>query len=253
MTDEQTVITENTEATGNNEVTATAEPITVAVQNPTPEEMKGLIESIKVNYAFDVTVRDTKFNFKKTKDKDTGVELIREPVVLAVPYPSVNGVLKILEDGGKGLELLLEAMETVVNSAARDILSDGQEGMTLNAATFPVDKLAWEVIANIPKTQRRGGGIPKETWEEFGTDYLEVMPTATGKTVEQIATASKILQSKLAGVKTNAPVLELLVGQLAIYMEHSPKATDYQECVEFLLAKAETFLNVSPEELLANL
>lgn len=230
--------------------TANAKSVTISVENPSNEEMAAIIDKIKVNYNFDVTVKPTQFNFKKSKDKDTGIETVREPVVLAVPYPSVQGIVAILEAGGKGLELLLDAMEGVVNSQARDLL---YEDTTLTAATFPVDKCSWDFISKIPKAQRRGGGIPKEIWEAFGQDYVECMPAITGKTVEQIANAAKILVSKLSTVKTNEPVLNLLVEQLAIYTENSPNIEEFEECVAFLLNKADTFLNVSEEDLLANL
>lgn len=228
-------------------------PTVISVDNPTTEEMAALCESVKVNYDFNVSARAVKFNFKKTKDKTTGIETVREAVELAIPYPSMDGIVAILEAGGKGLELLVEAMEGVVNSVARDLLSDGSEGLALNAANFPVDKLAWEVIANMPKAARRGGGIPKEIWEAFAQDYVEVMPEVTGKTIDQVANAAKILAAKLTAVRTNEPVLNLLVEQLAVYAEHSPNAEEYQDCVSFLLNKADTFLNVSPEELLSAL
>lgn len=231
---------------------AEAQPKTniIEVANPTEEEMKGILESIKVNYDFKVTTKPVNFNFKKSVDKITGIETIRKPVQLAIPYPSVEGVVNILETGGKGLELLMEAIEGVVNSAARDLLYEDEK---LNAATFPVEKISWEAIANLPKAQRRGGGIPKETWESFAQDYVEVMPAITGKTLEQVANAAKILMNKLQQVRTNEPVLNLLVEQLAIYAENSPNIEEYQDCVAFLLNKADTFLNVSEEELLANL
>lgn len=222
----------------------------IEVINPSSEEMSKLLENIKINYNFDVNVKPVNFNFKKSTDKETGIETIRKPVQLAIPYPSVPGIVNILERGGKELELLLEVMESAVNSAARDLLYEDE---TLNAVTFPVDKVSWEAIANLPKAQRRGGGIPKETWEGFVLDYCEVMPAATGKTVEQVANAAKILGNKLAQVKTNEPVLQLLVEQLAIYLEHSPNIEEYQDCVAFLINKANNFLNVSEEELLANL
>jgi hypothetical protein len=225
----------------------------ISVVNPNPEEMAALCESIKVAYDFNVSTRAVKFNFKKTKDKTTGIETIREPVELAIPYPSMEGIVAILEQGGKGLELLVEALEGVVNNAARDLLNDGPDGTKLNAANFPVDKVSWEFIANMPKAQRRGGGIPKETWEGFAQDYVEVMPEVTGKTIEQVANAAKILAGKLAAVRTNEPVLQLLVEQLAVYAENSPNVEEFQDCVAFLLGKADTFLNVSNEELLANL
>jgi hypothetical protein len=224
--------------------------VLVEVVNPSKEDMAGITEHINANFDFDVNSKAVTFNFKKSKDKDSGIITERKPVQLAVPYPSVQGILTILEAGGKGLELLIDAMETVVNSATRDLL---YEDLTITASTLPVDKLSWEHIANIPKVQRRGGGIPKEVWEAFGADYVEVMPEATGKTEEQCANAAKLLVNKLSTVKTNKEVINFLVGVLATYAEHSPNIAEFSECVEFLLSKAEGLLNVSEEELLAAL
>ena len=235
------------------EVVETAKPtgpVTIVATNPSPEEMVALCENIRVNHDFKVDVKPVKFNFKKQKDKDTGIETIREAVELAIAFPSVEGIIAILEAGGKQLELLQDAVEGVITGVARDIIA---EDTGINASNFPIDKISWDSIANMPKAQRRGGGIPKEVWEGFAQDYTEVMPEATGKSVEQITNAAKILAAKLTAVRTNEPVLELLVEQLAIYADNSPNIEEYKECVEFLLNKAETFLNVSPEELLANL
>lgn len=229
---------------------ADAKVVVVEVANPTTEEAASLAHEIKANFDFDVTVKPVMFNFKKSKDKDTGIETLRKPVQLAVPYPSVQGIVAILEAGGKELDLLIEAMENVVNTAAREIL---YEDLTLTAATFPVERLSWLAIASVPKVQRRGGGIPKDTWDAFCQDYCEVMPAAAGKTPEQCANAAKILGQKLQPVKTNEAVIQLLVTQLAIYAEATPNLEEFSDCVEFLLAKADAFLNVSEEELLANL
>ena len=245
--------TEATETEAPPEVEA-ADPKSVVIKaiNPTKEEMVTLRESIAGNYNFNVDVKPVVFNFKKSKDKDTGIETSREAVELALPYPSIEGILAILEaeDDGKQLSLLQDAIEDVINSVAREILYDDT---TLSAATFPVNKVSWEAIANMPKAQRRGGGIPKETWEDFGKDYGSVMPEATGKSVDQVANMVKILVSKLSNVKTNFAVLELAVEQLAIYADKSENIEDYTECVEFLLKKADVLLNVSPEDLLTNL
>lgn len=249
---ETTQATQDNEAVAEEATTTTTDPkqVVVKVANPTAEEMSEILKDVKINYDFNVDVKSTQFNFKKSKDKATGIETIREPVVLAVPYPSVDGIVAILEAGGKQLELLQDAIEAVVNSQARDLL---YEDTALTAATFPVDKVSWDFISNIPKAQRRGGGIPKEIWESFGQDYVEVMPEITGKTVEQIANAAKILVNKLASVKTNEPVLNLLVEQLGLYAAKSPNIEEYEECVAFLLNKADTFLNISEADLLANL
>ncbi len=236
-----------------------AKELVIEVANPTTEEMQTLRAGITADYDFAVDTKAVKFNFKKTVDKDSGIEIIRKPVDLAIPYPSVDGIIAIIEnkdeegnvrENNKGLELLQEAIETVVNAAARSILYDDRE---LTAATFPVEKLSWEFIANIPKVTRRGGGIPKETWDEFAADYIEVMPEATGKDIPACTNAAKLFSNKLSTVRTNKPVLELLMGQLAVYAEHSPNIEDYVDCVNFLVKKGEDFLNTTEEELLANL
>ena len=225
-------------------------PVTIPAVNPSAEEMTALLESIKVNHDFKVDVKPVKFNFKKQVDKDSGIETIRQAVELALPFPSVEGIIAILEAGGKELELLQDAIEGIVTAQARDIIADDTG---INAANFPLDKITWNFIANMPKAQRRGGGIPKEVWEAFSQDYVEVMPSITGKTVEQVSNAAKILMNKLTQVRTNDDVLNLLVEQLAVYADNSPNIEEYKECVEFLLNKADLFLNVSPEELLKGL
>lgn len=222
----------------------------IEVQNPTAEEMQGICKTINAKYDNLVNTQAVEFKFKKSVDKNSGIETIRTPVELAIPFVSVDGIVAILEAGGKGLELLLEATADVVKAAARDVLYDDTK---LTAATFPVDKVSWEFIANIPKVQRRGGGIPKTTWDAFAVDYCEVMPTATGKTVAQVANAAKILVGKLSQVRTNEPILTLLVAQLALYTDKSPNIEEFQECVSFLVTKADAFLNTSEEELLGNL
>lgn len=221
----------------------------IEVQTPTAEEFAAIAREINAKLP-DVATKQTQFKFKKAKDKDSGVEIVRKPVTLAVPYPTVNGIIAILETGGKQLELLMEAVEGVINSAARDILSEDFE---YNAATFPVEKLTWDFIANMPKAARRGGGIPKETWEAFAQDYVEVMQAAAGKTLEQATNASKILLSKFQACKTNEAVLKFMLTQLAVYAEASTNVEDYQECIDFLMTKADQFLNVSEEDLLQNL
>lgn len=258
MTEEaQQAVTQNQEGVGTIAETTTTAPdpkkqVIHTVQNPTEDEVVALRASIEEKFPTDVITTLVNFNFKKSTDKDTGIETIRTPVQLVVPYPSAQGIVAILEMGpeSKELQLLMEAIETVVNSAARDIIADD---VNLNAATFPVDKISWTAIAHMPKAQRRGGGIPKEVWEAFATDYMDVMPEATGKNMEQVGRAVKLFMGKLAQVKTNKPVLAVLMEQLTIYVNASDSIEDFQECIAFLVQKADTFLNTSDEDLIANL
>lgn len=222
---------------------------TEATPVPTAEELKIICSNIKANYSFDVNVKPVIFRFKTSKDEN-GIETKRDPIELPIPYPTVQGVVEILEKGGKGLELLLDVVEKEITQTARSIISEDQ---TLNATNLPVEKLSWEAIANMPKAERSGGGIAKEVWEDFASDYIKVMPEAQGKNIEQVTRAAKILQGKLSSVKTNKPVLRTMVEFLTVYVNSSSRADEFVSCVEFLINKADSLLNVTPEELLANL
>ena len=205
---------------------------------------------------FDNTVDKVtvKFNFRKvvTKDEVSGVEVEskRPTVELDLPLLSVEGIVKVFEAGGKQLDLLVEAVREVQISRARELVNEKED---ITAANFPYDQLLWDAIANLPKAERRGGGIPKETWEEFSKDYVAVMPAVTGKSIEQVTNAAKILLNKFQLVKTNKPVLKLLKDQVALYANSSPNAEQYSDCIQFLVEKADTFINLDDAALLANL
>jgi hypothetical protein len=208
------------------------------------------MNDITANYNKLVDEKEVKFNFRTVKDEATGLESKRPSVELKLPTPSVEGLIAILEAGGKGLELLLEAAADIVISRARELVSDKED---TSAENFPFEQLAWDVIANLPKAERKGRGIPKEVWDDFAKDYIAVMPAVTGKTAEQIGNATKILLNKFSAVKANKPILTLLKNQLGMYLNSSPNAEQFADCVEFLLQKAETLLATDEAALLGNL
>lgn len=207
-----------------------------------------------VNFDNTVDKVTVKFNFRKvvTKDDTTGIEVEskRPTVELDLPLMSIEGMVKEFEAGGKRLDLLIEAVREYQINRARELVNERED---INAANFPYAELKWETIANLPKAERRGGGIPKETWEEFSKDYVAVMPGVTGKSIEQVTNAAKILLNKFQLVKTNKPVLKLLKDQVSLYANSSPNAEQYSDCIQFLVEKADTFINLDDAALLANL
>jgi len=222
--------------------------VRIPANNPDDEGMKVITEHLAGELGANVVIAQSNFTFKKSKDKE-GAETIRDTVNLPVPYPSVDGILAILEAGGNGMDLLNAAIRVVVNNEAREIIHSDAE---LGAENFPYEKLDWTTISNKPKANR-GGGIPKEVWEAFAVDYIAVMLEATEKTKDQVTNASTILKDKLTKVRTNKPVLAVMVEQLSIYAEAAENLETYQAVVTFLLEKAETCLNVTDAELLASL
>jgi len=202
-------------------------------------------QEISANYNKFVDEKEVKFSFRTVKDEATGLESKRATIEQKLPVPSIEGIIAILEAGGKQLELLQDTVAEVIYGRAREILADDEK-----LTEVPVDQLTWEVIANLPKAERKGRGIPKETWEDFSKDYVAVMPSVTGKTAEQVGNAAKILLNKFAQVKTNKPVVNLLKGQLALYLNSSPNAESFSECVEFLVNKADALLAADEAALL---
>lgn len=203
---------------------------------------------IEANFNKMIDEKEVKFSFRTVKDEATGLESKRPTIEQKIPVPSVEGIIAILQAGGKQLEMLQEVVADVIYQRAREILADDEK-----LTEVPVDMLSWETIANMPKAERKARGIPKEVWEDFSKDYIAVMPAVTGKTAEQIGNAAKIFLNKFQQVKTNKPVINLLKGQLAVYLNSSPNAESFSECVEFLLNKADTLLAADEAALLAAL
>lgn len=231
----------------NDQVQEVSQDASASVEAAKPESM---LPKVQAKFDNTVDVQEVNFSFRKVTDEKTGLESKRPTITLPVLKPSVEGLVAIFEAGGKGLELLLEAAADVVISRARELINENEE---LTAANFPYEELVWDKIANLPKAERRGGGISKETWEEFIKDYVAIMPSLTGKTVDKVENAARNFANKFAAVKTNKKVLGLLVDQLGIYAEGAPNAEQYVECLNFLTEKADKLINMSEEELLANL
>ncbi len=217
----------------------------------TPEQIAAntaaLHETIKVNFNNRVDVVPTKFHFRKVKDEKSGVETKRPSVEIPIPVPSMEGIVAILQAGGKQLELLREAIAGVINDQAREYINDTE---TVTADNFPYNTLTWEFIANLPKAERRGGGISKELWEDFGKDYLAVMPSVLNKPVASVELAVKVFLNKFSAVKTDKKVLALLKSYLAMYINATPNGEQFQECFEFLDKKAATLLEADSSNLL---
>lgn len=204
------------------------------------------IQTIQANFDKNVDMKEFNFRFKKDK-----VGNQRSPVKLQVGVPSVEGIVAILEAGGKDLELLQDAMYDVIRGSLASYVADNED---VKQENLDLSKFTWTAIANQPREDRRSNAIPAEVWEAFFTDYAAVMPGVTGKTAEQVANACTVYQKKFALVKTNKPVIQALKTQLGLYIEHSPNAQNFEEILELLVRKAEGYLaEKDVEQLVANL
>lgn len=228
-------------------------------EGQTEAQKQAQITEIKAKFNNKVDVKETNFFFRKVKNEvknpETGevsvVETKRPTVTLPIPVPSVEGIIAILEsDNPKALDLLLEAVAAVVIEQAREKVNEKED---INAENFPYDQLAWDFIANLPKAERRGGGISKELWDDFEADYVAIMPALTGKKEDNVKNAARIFKAKFQGAQTNKPVLKVLEGQLGIYASNTTQGETLLPCIEFLQNKLEKLLNTDESALLAAL
>lgn len=183
-----------------------------------------------------------KFAFRFKKDK---LGNKRAPVELTLPVPTISGIVGILKAGGKELELLNDAIYSVIKSVAAEIVAEKSD---VSQDNFPVNQVFWTAIANMPKAER--ATIPQEQWDGFAADYLAAMPGLTGKTADQVGLAVQIYLKKFTQVKTNKPILGKLKEQLALYME-TPNAENFQDVLELLVRRVDTYLTAEEAVILA--
>ncbi len=207
--------------------------------------MSDKTNEVTANFDNTVDVKEVKFSFRKD---DLGNK--RPTVELKLPVPSVEGLIAIMNTGGKQLDLLLSAAADVIIAQARSILNDNESMIGEN---FPFEQCSWSAIANMPESEKRGRGIAKEVWEAFAKDYIEVMPSITGKTADQVGLAAKLFLNKYSAIKTQKPVINKLREQLAIYANNSSNAEQFLDCIKFLDEKAETLLQADETAMLENL
>ena len=202
------------------------------------------------------------FHFKTEKIRDADGNEIGEgkkhPTVdLNVPVPTAIGLAAILNLGDeKQTSLVLEAVKDIIYQRARDLMNElrarneDNKDFEIKPEMINSYDLSWEVIANLPPAARRGGGIAKETWDEFVKDYRAVMPGVLGKKQEQVDKAAALFQSKFQKCRTNKPVIQALLDFLAVWVTASPNKEVYLSCYEFLKEKGETLLKADEKALL---
>lgn len=206
----------------------------------TQQEAQSVVEvttdRIKVipNVDPNVDMKPVIFRFKKDKLGNK-----RPDVEGKLPIPSPAGIVGILEKGGKGLDLLLEALFDVVRSVAQEKVSNDEN--IKSVSELNLQELTWDAIASMSKEDRRSSSIPNEMWEGFVKDYIDVMPGLTGKSVEAVTNATIIFLKKFTSFKTDKDVLRKLKTQLGIYME-TQRAEEFKDILDLLDKRADTYL-----------
>ncbi len=197
---------------------------------------------------------DMKFSFKKQTIKDDlGAEVKRPPVTVSIPLPTYDGFVNELtneETGNKVAQFVLDLVHDAIKDQVRSQLSD-EEKPAMRQEDLDLSKLTLTYIANIPKSERTGGGISKEVWADFEKDYTEVMATVRG--ADKAAKAAKLFVSRFSQVRTDKPVLKFLRDELNTWVTKTTQVDDFQEVYTYLDGRVSDLLNKDNTSQLTNL
>ncbi len=201
--------------------------------------------------------REFKFSFKKqTVVNELGEEVKRPPVTLTVPIPTFQGIVAAIDADPKVIQLVLDMAEESIKDQIRSLLTD-EEHPVNRQEDLDLSKLTLSFIANLPKSERTGGGIAKDTWAEWEKDYIETMVAIRGdtdpKAAEKVGRAAKLFTGRLNQCRTDKPVLKYLREQLALWATKSKNVDDFGDVFQYLDGRATELLNKDSASLLANL
>lgn len=199
--------------------------------------------------------KETVFHFKKEKVRDANGNVIGETKKLpsvkkVLPVPSAEGILAIVQAGGKELELLQEAVYSVVYEQARQAINairdknveNKQPEAEIKPEMIDDASLLWSVIANLPKAQRRGLGISEEDWNDFAADYRAIMPGVTGKDKDRIEKHVQLFLKKYQPCRNDKKALQVLKDALVMWAANTSAMEDNLTVYEYLQERVNTLL-----------
>lgn len=192
-------------------------------------------------------VIENKFNFKSRIIKDeNGTELGKakkqDSVVAQLAVPDAGEVVDLIVSGGAVATLIMAAVKDVIVAAARDQFDEIIESFGLDdtkqvaADMLDHSKLTLEYVASIPPSSRGSSALTEEDWTSFFADYKSVMLAATGKEEKKIDAHINYFK-KPQLIKTNKPVLGLLIDQLDLYAASTANLDDNAAAYERVKGK----------------
>ena len=243
---------------GNAEIPAAVAANASANPAATINERLGAVESPKVMN------QEMTFYFKAPRkdpttgeppvDKETGEPIkARPPVKLMVPIPTMEYIIDLLtSDNDKYKQFVINTFADLIKAKVREQVNDENNPVN-RQEDLNLEGLTLEALAEEEPAERAGRGILKETWAEFEEDYIEVMVPATGRSLDKVKGAAKFLAQRLYPVRTNRKIVTFLASQLDIWAKNSQRMDEFNDLYQFLVKKADSYINMGEDTLLANL
>ena len=167
----------------------------------------------------------------KDSNKEEGLPepIKRQAVSIALPLLTKEQVLEILmsdsEADAKAQELIVEQVNSVLAAEVRSQLDELPTYEEVDVSKIDFSKVNFVALANTPRATRSGGGISDETWEEFATDFANVITTTTSTTAEQAKKVVTLLTKRLKDVSKQETVLNKLGEYLDTWFTQTSEAS----------------------------
>lgn len=186
------------------------------------------------------------------KDKVTK----RDPFKAMLPYINQQTLIDLLQGdatSGPMLSYLVELCNDKVYEAAQgqvnDIIAAGKDPAQdlLNMANLDIYFLATQPKATFNR------GIPKEVWASFKTDFIEVITSKFGVSIDGATKAAKLIaDDRMASIRTATAMLDALYKYLNNWFTAtSPESQEkYLAIFEESTKKIETYKSQGEQNLL---
>ena len=225
---------------------------TPAASNGVPVPLNDYVAMVATPFHFK-TDKDTEIKGEDGKVVETVKGKKHPSVTIHLPLPKPSRLVEFLTDTtdkfAKERELVQQAVAAIVFQVARGQINDFREKTPTEVVTPSVinyDKLDFTAIANMPKSER-GSFVPAdEDIKAFLANYLEVMPTATGKSAEKIKNHVDIIATGFKKQRAQKDILEFFNDSFNVYISAAPAEAveEHADVIEYYQNRLARMLKV---------
>lgn len=176
------------------------------------------------------------------EDKKPVIVKDRSNFKVQLPLLTREGAMDILVNGNdKAVDAALKAFNSVIYVQAKRQVDENE---TINSQEgIDLSKLTWEHIATLSASELSESAAPtKEVLEALVADYVLVMPTLAGISIELAKGGAAHFANKFRTAKMREDMLAKLSERLTMWFEATSKAEEFAEAYDWLTTKAANYI-----------
>jgi len=162
----------------------------------------------------------------------------RESFPVSLYRPKAALLATYLQESCPEQELLLEIIEDYVFSAAQKIIGDDP---LMATTSFPLDKIAFSVLARMPK-EVKTRGLDKAELEAFVADFVDTMPEIIDQSAQWGNLAGNVLEKRFTTIKQDRVAQQKMRNYLDIYLAKAERAEVFSTVVMILSKRLDEML-----------